>query len=214
MCSFTANHEIKAIFGIMVDGHWQPGIGDPSIIGWVTVGACFITAFLCCLCLFQRTTSRQQFLQNLHNYWLWGLLAVILLLLGLNKQLDLQSWLTEIGRDIAQKNGWYNQRRNVQIQFIVLLGINLLLLLVAIAWLTWKTFRNQPSQIIANSLALGGLTFLICFVLLRAASFHHIDRFISADIIGIKMNWLLELSGIFLIAAGACWNLLSRRITR
>ena len=29
------------------DGRWVPGIGDPSLMGWLTVVAYFVTAFLC-----------------------------------------------------------------------------------------------------------------------------------------------------------------------
>ena len=48
-----------------------------------------------------------------------------------------------------------------------------------------------------------GTVFLICFVAIRAASFHHIDRFIGIRLAGMRMNWILELGGIGLVAYGA-----------
>jgi hypothetical protein len=45
--------------------------------------------------------------------------------------------------------------------------------------------------------------FVVTFVLVRASSFHRMDELISWRILGLRMNWLLELGGIALIAANA-----------
>ena len=50
---------------------------------------------------------------------LWNALAVGLLLLGINKQLDLQTALTELGKILAARQGWYEHRQRVQIDFII-----------------------------------------------------------------------------------------------
>lgn len=44
---------------------------------------------------------------------LWLLIALMFIFLGINKQLDLQSALTEAGRILAIKQGWYAARRIV-----------------------------------------------------------------------------------------------------
>jgi hypothetical protein len=49
-------------------------------------------------------------------------------------------------------------------------------------------------------LALLGLGFVCAFVLMRAASFHHMDALIGTWVLGMKMNWLLELPGPALVA--------------
>jgi hypothetical protein len=38
--------------------------------------------------------------------------------LGINKQLDLQTALTEFGRVLADNQGWYDKRQVVQVWFI------------------------------------------------------------------------------------------------
>jgi hypothetical protein len=39
----------------------------------------------------------------------------------------------------------------------------------------------------------------LSFVIIRAAAFHHFDEVIQYDLHGIKMNWVLELAGIYMI---------------
>ena len=41
------------------------------------------------------------------------------------------------------------------------------------------------------------------FILIRAASFHHVDRMLGEQVMCLKMNWILELGGISLILLGA-----------
>ena len=53
-------------------------------------------------------------------------------------------------------------------------------------------------------LALIGTGFLITFVIIRAASFHHFDEFIGFVVGGVRMNWVLELGGIACVAIAAC----------
>src|SRR3569833_3825399 len=87
--------------------HWRPGIGDPTVVGWVTVIAYAVAAVLCL----------QSALRILHvkdagpRVVFWSVLAVIMLLLGINKQLDLQTWFTLEGKKLALSEGWYNHRR-------------------------------------------------------------------------------------------------------
>ncbi len=45
----------------------------------------------------------------------WRSIAIAFLALGVNKQLDLQTALTEVGRVLANSQGWYAQRQSVQV---------------------------------------------------------------------------------------------------
>src|SRR6476659_1098397 len=45
----------------------------------------------------------------------WLAISVLFLFLGVNKQLDLQTALTEAGRYLAHYKGWYEQRQVVQL---------------------------------------------------------------------------------------------------
>ncbi len=172
-------------------GRWSPGIGDPTLVGWFTVFAYFATSWAV-----WRLAKRLRAAQSRSYEWrFWQFCAVLLLGLGINKQLDLQSALTELGRVLAKAQGWYEVRRFVQLAFIVFS--------VAVAGLLWLilslTLRHAPR---ATRVALFGLALIGAFVLVRASSFHHVDEMLNAGWLGFELNWLLELGGILTVALG------------
>jgi len=181
------------------DDHWEPGIGDPTVIGWVTVVAYFVAAFLCWRAARKSSHSGPMFART---RWFWWLFTVVLVLLGINKQLDLQTWLTLFGKHLAQTEGWYEQRRTYQAAFIGAVALAGLASLGAMAVLAGNTTR-------AKRLALAGGIFLGCFILIRASSFHHVDQMLGMDFEGIKVNWILELGGIACIGLAALFALRS-----
>ena len=126
-------------------------------------------------------------------------MAIFLLILGINKQLDLQSWFTETLKDAAQNHGWYEHRRPVQIAFIVALGFGMLMTLIAFRLFLANTWRNY-------TLAWIGVILLCTFILIRAASFHHVDILINTEVLGLRLNILLEIGAIILIILGTYFN--------
>jgi hypothetical protein len=48
-----------------------------------------------------------------------------------------------------------------------------------------------------------GIAILLAFILLRAASFHHIDDWVTVDVRGLRGGWWLELAGIVVITLSA-----------
>lgn len=119
------------------------------------------------------------------------------------QQLDLQSFITATGRCIAQLDGWYANRREVQGYFI----ISLIALSVAgaLALASW-----MRSIFLENWLAFLGLFVTVTFILVRAVGFHHFDQFLDARLNEVRVNWVLELSGIFMVLL-ASLILLGRR---
>lgn len=180
-------------------GRWHPGIGDPSVYGWITVGAYLIACALCFL-----AWRRTQHLGLTRGRWrlrlFWIVLSIAMLLLAINKQLDLQSLITQVGKDLAQEQGWYKQRRAVQKQFVLAVAVTGVLSVIVTALMLWGHWRRA-------AIALVGITVTICFVIIRAASFHRFDQLITQKIAGIHLNVLLELTGITLVSLGALLNL-------
>ena len=111
-------------------------------------------------------------------------------MLGINKQLDLQSALTEIGRILADKQGWYADRRQIQMAFIAGMAMMGLTLFAATLHLTW----GAPAS--TRWAMLGGIG-LVVFVIIRAASFHHVDELLGYRFSGLRVNWLLEMGALF-----------------
>lgn len=167
---------------------WSPGIGDPSVMGWATVAAYIVTAMLCFLAPTKaRSHTEARF---------WILVGIFLLALALNKQLDLQSALTALGRCVSQQQGWYGSRRAIQREFIVVLLTGSAFVGVAMVWL----LRSVLGRI---WLALAGVMIVMTFIAVRAVSFHHMDAILNIRIHDIRANWILELSGLVLISLNA-----------
>ena len=167
---------------------WSPQIGDPTAVGWLTFAA-YAVAGLLCLLSFARSDT-----QAIRRFG--KVTGVVLLLLMVNKQLDLQSALTAFGRCLSQAQGWYEDRRMVQAVFIgvVLVGSSVTGALI------FAAMRRHVNQL---TLALAGVIVLLIFITVRAVGFHHIDDLIDARIFSTRMIWILEPIGIALIAANA-----------
>ncbi|WP_309610239.1 hypothetical protein [Sphingomonas sp.] len=126
----------------------------------------------------------------------WSAVALLLVALGINKQLDLQSLLTTVARNLAHAQHWYDQRRTYQTLFIALL-VGLCLITVLFLW---RRTRRSSGPVRA---ALVGIVVLLGFIAVRAASFDHVDALLMDRIGGWRLNWLLELGGIALIGLPA-----------
>lgn len=179
-----------------VSGRWSPRIGDPNLTGWLTVGSYFVTAMLAFAVWRRAAGSRPERL-----FWLF--IFAMMLFLGVNKQLDLQSALTATGRCIAQFQGWYAERRAFQRHFIEVLLTCALAVLLLGPWLMRRHLRR-------NGLALVGLAIVAAFVAVRAVGFHHFDALIDQKLMTVTVNFLFENSGLLLIALNAGWLLRSR----
>jgi hypothetical protein len=164
-------------------------------MGWLTVVLYAFGAWQC-----YRLATKHSGLLGRREAKLWWLLALVLLALGINKQLDLQTALTEIGRIVAAHQGWYERRHEVQIEFVY--GVVTLASFTAIGLviLAYQTHR-------ATIFALIGSVCLLTFIVIRAASFNHFDQFINSEYLGLRMNWILEMGGICIIIAAARWRL-------
>lgn len=173
---------------------WWPRISDPHLMGWLTVVVYLLTA-----ALGARVVMRLHGLARAPRVF-WILLTALLLALAVNKQLDLQTALTAAGRCQAMAGGWYDDRRPVQIGFLFALGA------LAI-WAGIEGARALHGHLVQHGLALAGLVFVLAFVMMRAVSFHGMDRLIGLTVAGLRANWVLELTGPALIIVNA-WLLL------
>jgi hypothetical protein len=95
----------------MTHFNWSPKIGDPTIGGWLTVVLYILAAGSCWI------SARELVLEDIgsNERRAWLAISALFLALGINKQLDLQSALTEAGRVLAHYQGWFEQRQLVQL---------------------------------------------------------------------------------------------------
>lgn len=170
---------------------WRIGIGDPSLLGWaITIG--YFLAALACLQAGRHLHGRSP----TPGTALWFVLGLGLALLGLNKQLDLQTLVIEVGRWVALANGWYAQRRRIQLDFAlttILAGATT----AALAAKPITCFRRQ------HPLAIAGCGLIAGYVCLRLLSINHVDDTLPHP--AWLEDWLgwLELAGILLVLRGA-----------
>lgn len=175
-------------------GNWSPGIGDPSLGGWFTFLLYVVAGWTTWRLL--REWKELHTCTQRYEHWFWRALFIGLTLLGINKQLDLQSALTEIGRILADKQGWYADRRQLQMAFIAGIAMLGLTLFAVTLHLTW----GAPASTLW---ALLGGTGLLVFVIIRAASFHHVDAVLGHRFSGLRINWLLETGALLVIIGSA-----------
>ena len=177
---------------------WQPGIGDPTTAGWLAVWGYGLATFAA-FAAARRPCGRHR--RTERRFWLGS--GVLLLFLAVNKQFDLQSLLTAIGRCAAQAQDWYEARRAVQAAVVLALAAASVGGGALVAWRLRHTLtRTGP--------ALLGLVLIIAFVLIRATGFHHVDALIGWRVGHLRGNAILEFGGIALFAFGTCWALVRR----
>ncbi|HPT70402.1 MAG TPA: hypothetical protein PKW50_09660 [Syntrophomonas sp.] len=137
----------------------------------------------------------QRFKKPITEQCFWLLVIFILSIFGLNKQLDFQVLLIEIGRPIAMKSGWYESRRIVQAVFAFVLTGIVGLFSVMLLFLVRRHWRN-------NIVALLGLLILCFYGIMEAMSQSHVGC--SLDLYeqwSFRLTDIIEMTGILLILA-------------
>lgn len=179
--------------GYIEGGQWHPGISDTTPMGAITFVFYFIGA---AVCVFRAWRCFQAPALRRGQFRFWAFCAIALFLFGVNKQLDLHQLITQYGRDWARAQGWFENRREVQALFVKCLAGAATVTLLAMLW----ALRGMPFR---YYIALLGLLFLAFYVLIRAASFHHVDSFLGLGTEGFRLAWLVELGGIAITTAAA-----------
>ena len=116
----------------------------------------------------------------------WWVMAAALLFLGINKQLNLQTWLIDLGRATARTEGWYQYRRTAQVVFVVLFTLAMFAALTA-CLKKWGWFLNEQPWV-----QYGVLLFLL-FVVVRASTINHIEERLHLRLYDGYWAWTLEL---------------------
>jgi hypothetical protein len=184
------------MISVLADITWRPGIGDPNPLAWSITLIHLLASWLC----FSAGRSRcaeSDARANCVTTRFWLVLAALMFAIGLNKQLDLQTLLTMWLREVAHRDGWYARRRVYQAVFVSGCAVAGM----ACAAASFYALRGHWRQC---GLACSGVVFLLTFVVIRAASFHHVDQLICGlPWIGNGVNAGLELGGALLVSLGA-----------
>lgn len=173
---------------------WQQQIGEGGPLEWAAVAGYLLAGALCVL-----AARRLAAVANARaERRLWHAIAGALLLLGVNKQLDLQTLLFDAGREFALTYGWYGARRVVQ---WAAFGAGAIVVVLSALWLLPTIWRQGATM----RTACAGMALIGLYVALRAAKFQHV----LWDTPGFNGPvWLpaLELVGIVAVAGAAWWR--------
>jgi hypothetical protein len=173
---------------------WRPGIGDPTFVGWMIFSLYAISGSFSIRAGIYEIKQR-----NRGQPQCWFFVAGFLLLLAINKQLDLQTLFLQVGRRLAEREGWYADRRKVQLAFVLLLAAAMCYGLLRVSTMADRFFKN-------HRLVSVGLISLVIYILLRAALFDHVDAALGLNVGDAAWMQIFELFGVFccLIAASRC----------
>ena len=164
-------------------------------MGWATAVAYTLAALLC-LWAAVRWQCAHTAGHSGKSSPFWLTLGIIMLALAVNKQLDLQMLFWQTGKTFAKTYGLYPERRVIQ---LASMGA---IILVA-AGVFFYFMRMTRGAFREHALALFGVLFTLCFVIIRASSLHHVDAVLGWHVGGVKMNWVFENGGIPLVIIAA-----------
>lgn len=169
--------------------------GHLTALGWTMLALYLVAASLA---FRAAVVSGPQYSAAMGRVWIC--LGVLLGVLGLNKQVDLQTLLIELGRNIARSEHLFAYRRELYLVFFLgfMLGIIALLTAVMLRFSAdvGKFARQFP-------LAISGCSLICIYIVIRAAFIDNVNRMLGLDPNGIPFLWLLEGGGLLLIMVQA-----------
>ena len=183
--------------------NWWRDFGDNDPLGWATTLAYFVAAALC----FRRAKRLRLAAPPQEPRELappeapradardWAIIGAGLVLLGLNKQLDLQILARDTGIALVRALGFDARRRWVGRLFVFALSAVVLSVLARAA-------RHLRVARRGHRLTLLGLAFLACFVVLRSAGYLPFLRDFNVRFKDV-LHVVFELGGLVLVGVSA-----------
>jgi hypothetical protein len=180
--------------------------GHFTALGWTTFVLYMIAALLSFRAALvssrrQRSVVRNQWPSETGRVWIW--LGAILAVLGLNKQLDLQTLLIKLGRQIAGRENLSAHRAGLHVLFFLGFMLLVLALCAAVMLRFSAEIRRFARQL---PLAAAGCALICIYILIRAASINRVDQMLGFNLDHVPLLWLLEAVGLLLIIIQALRN--------
>lgn len=157
------------------------GVGDPTLGGWL-VALAYVVAAVASFAAMRRFVTNARLLDGVDSREaadqrtlgrLWLVVGVLMLAMAANKQLDLQTLVSERVRSVARARGWYDNRRPVQAAVIVAVGVLSLVAVAVLAYLMRRVWRRALPVVAA-------VAAVVTFAVVRAISLHQIDAVLGA----------------------------------
>lgn len=176
--------------------HWMDIWGDPLLSGAIFMASYGVTALLI-FRVARGVTARE----NLY----WRICGFLFLFQMLNTNLDLHALIFTTGRCLAHAQGWYENRREFQVIFLLGLAVIISFILLAVLVVF---FRN----IFANILLTMGVLIALGFTIIKGINYHNIEQYYSVQIGPFRVADFIEFSGIALANIAALIRLHLNRL--
>lgn len=166
---------------------------DPTALAWGCALA-YILAGVFCIWVGRRNRSGQR--QPAADASLWVMLGAVLVLLGVNKEADLQTFVVHLGRAGAHFFGVYPYKNYIGAAFFVVVTLGCVVGL-------WRWRRRLQAFAGAHPVVIAGLALIGVYTLTRFATIVHLG---PQWFIGLKQMpafLAVELSGNLLILGAA-----------
>jgi hypothetical protein len=140
----------------------------------------------------------------------WGALALLLVLLAVNRVFDGLGAVTALLREESLQNGWYAARRPLQAAVLAFL----MLLLAVAGWMAQKRWKAGAAYALpgAGRASVGG-GLLLAMSLMRGVSLHQVDTLLSRHLGPLTGSALVDVLALALLAAGL-WRYFQASSTR
>ena len=171
----------------------QWGGEDPTAIAWACAVA-YVVAGALCVVAGARLRLKPESLPTDRGIWI--ALGVVLVLLGLNKQLDLHTLFVHAGRDAARALGFYNYKRQIEGLFFV--GVT-----TGLGAIVWHQWRRLASFAVAHQAVVIGLGLIAIYTITRFATIMHLAERWPTLVDGAAVFIAFELVGSIVIGWAA-----------
>jgi hypothetical protein len=175
---------------------------DSTFLGWLATGM-YVAATVLCACAIepppaaasaQVSRAPHSVSRGVRAFWL--LLTIALGLLAINKQLDLQTALTDLLRGDAERGGWYSHRRKWQIIFVMAAAL-------LAGGAAWTAVRLLGRQWRSHRLVLAGIAALAAYLMLRVVDIERVGEMTGLPLSAHRLRDALEWAGLLMIAVAA-----------
>jgi hypothetical protein len=159
----------------------------------------YFAAGVCCVIAGIREVRRKRDYPELWPTF-WFVTAAFFFAIVVARETDVIDLMTQLGRETAIAQGWYDDRRKYQSMVIAAItGVWFVTVVISLWRVPARRRRYLPEAIVVFSLlAFGGV---------RAVSLHQVDAVLyRRPIHGVKIDAILELAGVVLAIGLTFWQ--------
>lgn len=193
----------NALIDAWEKGYWRTNRGDKTFIGWGITGLYALIVVICLYCTGVLDKRGTVAISQIYA-WFWWIMASLLLLMGINKQLDLQMLLADIGRSYTQLAGWYGQRKPFQIRVLAFGACIGLWCLLEI----WHRLKRGPKS---TWFAMIGVLIIGLNTLVHLISLHWTEHLLRLSLSSLHVEEALEIASLVWIGLAAWYYNVSQR---